>query len=82
MNQYILFNDYFQLACGGIFGPTTSVIAHWFSRKRGFAMGLVAVGSSVGGTVIPIAAHKLIPIVGLVGPFMFICSFLMLNRIT
>jgi len=27
-------------------------------------MGLVAVGSSVGGTVIPIAAHNLIPIVG------------------
>ena len=29
-------------------------------------MGLVAVGSSVGGTIIPIAAHNLMPIVGLV----------------
>ncbi|KAF8227102.1 MFS general substrate transporter [Tricholoma matsutake] len=52
------------LACGGIFGPTTSIISHWFSRKRGLAMGLVAVGSSLGGTIIPITAHNLIPILG------------------
>ncbi|KAF9461812.1 MFS general substrate transporter [Collybia nuda] len=52
------------LACGGIFGPTTAVISHWFRRRRGLAMGIVAVGSSIGGTIIPITAHKLIPLVG------------------
>ncbi|RDB23012.1 Riboflavin transporter MCH5 [Hypsizygus marmoreus] len=52
------------LACGGIFGPTTAVIAHWFKLKRGLAMGIVAVGSSLGGTIIPIAAKNLIPLVG------------------
>ncbi|KAH9484578.1 Aspyridones efflux protein apdF [Psilocybe cubensis] len=50
--------------CGGIFGPTTAVIAHWFKKRRGFAMGLVAVGSSLGGTILPITANNLIPRVG------------------
>ncbi|CAL1705216.1 unnamed protein product [Somion occarium] len=52
------------LACGMIFGPMLGVVAHWFKRKRGLALGLNAVGSSVGGTVFPIAARNLIEIVG------------------
>ncbi|KAM6500100.1 Major facilitator superfamily domain containing protein [Amanita muscaria] len=52
------------LACGGIFGPTTAVIAHWFKKRRGVAMGLVAVGSSIGGSVLPITAQALISRVG------------------
>ncbi|KAF9462765.1 MFS general substrate transporter [Collybia nuda] len=51
-------------ACGGMFGPTTAVISHWFKRRRGLAMGVVTIGSSIGGTIIPIAAHRLIPLVG------------------
>ncbi|KAG6911387.1 hypothetical protein DXG01_016484 [Tephrocybe rancida] len=51
-------------ACGGIFGPTTAVVAHWFKLRRGLAMGLVAVGSSIGGTVLPILSKNLIPTVG------------------
>ncbi len=47
--------------------PTTAVIAHWFKRRRGLAMGLMAMGSSFGGTLIPIAARNLIPILGYVG---------------
>ncbi|KAG7442510.1 MFS general substrate transporter [Guyanagaster necrorhizus] len=52
------------LACGGIFGPAMAVIAHWFKKKRGMALGLVAIGSSIGGTVIPIMARNLIPRIG------------------
>ncbi|KAG6872973.1 hypothetical protein C0995_004512 [Termitomyces sp. Mi166 len=51
-------------AAGGIFGPTTAVIGHWFHRRRGLAMGWVAVGSSLGGTLLPIAAKNLIAAVG------------------
>ncbi|KJA24153.1 hypothetical protein HYPSUDRAFT_38917 [Hypholoma sublateritium FD-334 SS-4] len=52
------------IGCGGIFGPTTAVIAHWFKKRRGLAMGVVAMGSSLGGTILPIAARSLIPRVG------------------
>jgi len=52
------------LACGMIFGPMLGVVAHWFKHRRGLALGFVALGSSVGGTIFPIAARKLIPLVG------------------
>ncbi|KIM36456.1 hypothetical protein M413DRAFT_78221 [Hebeloma cylindrosporum] len=51
-------------ACGGIFGPTAAVIAHWFKKRRGLAMGIVAMGSSLGGTILPITAKNLLPKVG------------------
>ncbi|KAF8687073.1 hypothetical protein AX14_003722 [Amanita brunnescens Koide BX004] len=51
-------------ACGGIFGPTTAVIAHWFKKRRGLAMGLVATGSSLGGAVLPVLVKGMIPRVG------------------
>ncbi|KAF7793205.1 hypothetical protein EIP86_004314 [Pleurotus ostreatoroseus] len=52
------------LACGVIFGPTLGAVAHWFKRKKGLALGVVAVGSSGGGTLFPIAARNLILRVG------------------
>ncbi|KAL0946436.1 hypothetical protein HGRIS_012659 [Hohenbuehelia grisea] len=52
------------LASGAIFGPNLGIIGHWFNKKRGLAMGVAAIGSSVGGTVFPIAARRLIPQVG------------------
>ncbi|KAJ3566847.1 hypothetical protein NP233_g6743 [Leucocoprinus birnbaumii] len=52
------------LACGICFGPTLSVVGHWFKRRRGIALGLTAAGSSMGGTVFPIAARNLIILVG------------------
>ncbi|KAI0080541.1 MFS general substrate transporter [Panus rudis PR-1116 ss-1] len=52
------------LSCGMIFGPLMGIVAHWFKKKRGVALGVVAVGSSIGGTVFPIAARNLIVLVG------------------
>ncbi|KAK0226953.1 major facilitator superfamily domain-containing protein [Armillaria nabsnona] len=52
------------LACGTIFGPAMGIIGHWFRRRRGLALGIMATGSSIGGTVIPITARKLINTVG------------------
>ncbi|KAJ3819279.1 major facilitator superfamily domain-containing protein [Lentinula raphanica] len=49
---------------GMVFGPSLSVLGHWFKRKRGAAMGLTTIGSSIGGTALPIAIRKLIPTVG------------------
>ncbi|KAF5387456.1 hypothetical protein D9757_007767 [Collybiopsis confluens] len=46
------------LACGALFGPIAAVLAMWFKKRRSLALGLFATGSSLGGTVIPIAALK------------------------
>ena len=53
-----------QLASGVIFGPTVSVISHWFRKRRSEAMGIVAVGSSIGGTIFPIVFRNLVGQVG------------------
>ncbi|KAF5378236.1 hypothetical protein D9757_009154 [Collybiopsis confluens] len=52
------------LACGAFFGPVTAVLAMWFKKRRSLALGLFATGSSLGGTVIPIAVKNLIPRIG------------------
>ncbi|OCH88815.1 MFS general substrate transporter [Obba rivulosa] len=52
------------LACGAIFGPAMSSIPHWFKHRLGVALGLVAVGSSIGGCVFPIAVQNLLQRVG------------------
>lgn len=36
----------------------------WFNRKRSFAIGLVASGSSVGAVILPIILERLIPRIG------------------
>lgn len=41
-------------------------MSHWFKRRRSLAFGIVACGSSMGGTVIPILVRKLIPRIGCV----------------
>ncbi|KAI3618036.1 hypothetical protein WG66_005549 [Moniliophthora roreri] len=56
------------LACGCVSGPTVGVIGHWFKKRRGLAMGLRAVGSSVGGTIFPIVTKQLIGKVGRLPP--------------
>ncbi|KAF9448304.1 MFS general substrate transporter [Macrolepiota fuliginosa MF-IS2] len=54
----------YGLACGICFGPIYGVLGHWFKKRRGLAIGLTQVGSSLGGTVFPIAVRHLIGIVG------------------
>lgn len=52
------------VACGCLFGAVSPCVAHYFMRRRGNAMGLVAFGSSVGGTAFPIMTRHLITAVG------------------
>ncbi|KAJ8700393.1 hypothetical protein PTI98_003422 [Pleurotus ostreatus] len=72
------------LASGICFSPSTAVLAHWFKRRRGVALGLLAVGSSVGGTLFPIVARLLITCVGfqwtmrIIG-FILVCSLSFAN---
>ncbi|KAF9269038.1 MFS general substrate transporter [Marasmius fiardii PR-910] len=52
------------IASGLIFGPSMAIIGHWFKKRRGLALGISAIGSSTGGTVLPIAARRLVEEVG------------------
>lgn len=52
------------IGCGGVFSPTHAILSHWFKKKRGLVLGIMAGGASVGGVILPITAHKLIPEVG------------------
>ncbi|KAL0576986.1 hypothetical protein V5O48_004996 [Marasmius crinis-equi] len=51
-------------SCGCTFGPMVAIIGHWWKKRRGLAIGLLALGSSIGGTVFPIATRRLIAQVG------------------
>ena len=42
----------------------SSVIAHWFDRKRGIALGVTMVGLGLGSSVMPSVAHVLIDTLG------------------
>jgi MFS family permease len=40
------------------------VVAHWFARKRSYAVGVVISGSSLGGVIFPIMLNNLIKQIG------------------
>lgn len=75
------------ISAGGVFVPTFAVIAHWFKKRRATAYGIVATGSSLGGTIFPIVVDRLIPRVGyawtmrILG-FILILSLGFLNLVT
>jgi len=50
------------LSC--LFTPAFVAAQHWFLKRRGFALGVVTSGSSVGGVIWPIVANRLIQHVG------------------
>jgi len=52
------------VSCGIVFGPVMSIIAHWFKKRRGTALGVVAFASSIGGTLFPVVFRNLTDIVG------------------
>lgn len=49
-----------------MFGPlaTATLVANWFVRQRGKALGVTAVGASLGGLIFPVAATRLVEAFG------------------
>ncbi|KAI0707812.1 MFS general substrate transporter [Earliella scabrosa] len=52
------------LASGTIFSIVVGCPAHWFKRKLGAALGIMSLGSSIGGTLFPILVRNLIDRIG------------------
>ncbi|EEB87883.1 hypothetical protein MPER_14574, partial [Moniliophthora perniciosa FA553] len=52
------------LGCGGIYSANVSVVAHWFKRRRGLAMGFVTSGAAIGGIFFPVVVRSLLQNVG------------------
>ncbi|KAJ7815010.1 major facilitator superfamily domain-containing protein, partial [Mycena leptocephala] len=66
VNWHFLLCQGFMIGVGfGLtFGPSATVITHWWKRRRGFAFGVAASGSAVGGVFFPIFMREALPIVG------------------
>ncbi len=49
-----------------MFGPlaTSTLVANWFHLKRGQALGVTAVGASIGGLIFPVTATRLMETMG------------------
>ncbi|RPD66586.1 MFS general substrate transporter [Lentinus tigrinus ALCF2SS1-7] len=52
------------ISAGVIFGIIMGCPAHWFKHRLGMALGIMALGSSCGGTLFPIIIRNLINAVG------------------
>ncbi|KAJ6498261.1 major facilitator superfamily domain-containing protein [Mycena vulgaris] len=52
------------IALSCLFTPAYTAAQHWFLKRRGFALGIVTSGSSIGGVIWPILANRLILDVG------------------
>ncbi|PNS15737.1 hypothetical protein CAC42_4189 [Sphaceloma murrayae] len=52
------------LGAGCLFVPSVAILSTYFQKRLALATGLSAAGSSLGGTIYPIAVYHLIPLVG------------------
>lgn len=52
------------VGCGFVFSPAIVIVSHWFSKRRGLALSITAIGSALGSIVFPVAAQNLIPLIG------------------
>lgn len=69
------------IACGCLFCPMLAVLATYFSRRRGLAMGVAACGGVVGGVTYPLVVRQLLPTVGFAWAVRTV-GFIMLGTMT
>jgi len=54
------------VSSGVMFSPIFALASQWFDKRRQLVFGLISIGSSLGGTVVPILVRALLPAVGYV----------------
>ncbi|CEH16493.1 Monocarboxylate transporter [Ceraceosorus bombacis] len=71
----------FGLGNAMVFTPALAVLTHWFRKKRAYALGVVAAGSSLGGVIFPIVLQRLLAEKGF-GWAVRACAFIALGCLT
>lgn len=61
----------FGIGAGGVFTSSTVCASQWFVRRRGLANGIITVGSSLAGVILPLFIYKLLAEVGFAGTFRY-----------
>ncbi len=61
---YLFFGIMVGIGVAGNFTPLASTLPKWFVRKRGVMLGIASAGFGMGGTIMPIAATRLIATYG------------------
>jgi MFS family permease len=52
------------MGCGFVFTPAIVIVSQWFSKRRGLALSTTTIGSALASIMFPVAAQKLIPLLG------------------
>lgn len=52
------------VGCSIMWNPAVVIVSHWFSKRLGLALSLSSIGVALGSIVFPVAAQKLIPLIG------------------
>jgi len=64
LHFYLFYGFLASMGVGAIFIPTYSTVIRWFIKRRGLALGLVAVGAGLGALLIPPFCERLIALYG------------------
>ncbi|HEV2677389.1 MAG TPA: MFS transporter [Aliidongia sp.] len=67
------------IGAGGGFAPMMADISHWFVKRRGLAVVIVASGNYLAGALWPLIINALMPLIGWRGTYMAIGGFIVLT---
>lgn len=69
------------LGGGLIFCPAVTLISTYFTRKRAFALSIVASGTATGGVVFPVIAQQLLPTLGFPWTIRIMAFIILFNNV-